>query len=42
MSSGGGEILPGSTWNTQFWYRDPAFGGAGFNLSDGLGVTFAP
>jgi len=30
----------GETWNFQFWFRDPAFGRAGFNLSDGLEVTF--
>jgi hypothetical protein len=35
-------ILPGSTWNFQFWFRDPAFGGTGFNTSDGLNVTFCP
>jgi gingipain R len=38
----GGQITPGSTWYFQFWYRDPAGGGAGFNLSDGLEVTFCP
>jgi len=38
----GGDIVPGSIWNFQFWYRDPAFGGAGFNLSDALEVTFCP
>jgi len=26
----------------QCWYRDPAAGGAGFNLSDGLELTFVP
>lgn len=41
-SSGPGRIDPGSTWYFQFWYRDPAFGGFGFNLSDGLRVIFAP
>ncbi len=30
----------GSSWNFQFWYRDPAGGGSGFNLSDALNVTF--
>jgi len=35
-----GRILDGSTWRFQFWYRDPAAGGAGFNLSDGLAATF--
>jgi len=33
---------PGSTWNFQFWYRDPAAGGSNFNLSDALSVQFAP
>ena len=31
-----------STWNFQFWYRDPAGGTPGFNLSDGLEVVFCP
>ena len=35
-----GEILPGSTWNFQFWYRDPLFGGAGFNFSDAVSIEF--
>lgn len=35
-----GRILPGTTWHFQAWYRDPAAGGSGFNLSDGLTVTF--
>jgi hypothetical protein len=29
----------GQIWNFQFWYRNPAGGGAGFNLSNGLSVT---
>jgi len=33
-------IQSGATWEFQFWYRDPAFGGAGFNFSDALEVTF--
>ncbi len=37
-----GAITAGSTWNFQFWYRNPAAGGAGFNLSDGLSVQFCP
>ncbi|MEO2145709.1 MAG: zinc metalloprotease [bacterium] len=37
-----GEITVGSTWNFQFWYRDPAAGGASFNLSDALTTTFCP
>jgi len=28
------------TWYFQNWYRDPAAGGAFFNLTNGLGVTF--
>ena len=40
--TGPGQISAGSTWNFQFWYRDPAGGGAGFNLSDGLQLTFCP
>ena len=34
------QIAPASTWHFQFWYRDPAGGGAAFNLSDGLTVAF--
>ena len=33
-------IVPGSTWHFQGWYRDPAAGGAAFDLTDGLTVTF--
>jgi hypothetical protein len=33
-------ITAGSTWKFQYWYRNPAGGGALFNLSDGLSVTF--
>ena len=32
----------GQVWNFQFWYRNAAAGGAGFNLSDGLRVTICP
>ncbi len=39
-SNGPGRIYPGATWNFQFWFRDPLGGAAGFNLSDGLAVTF--
>ncbi|MAF65406.1 MAG: hypothetical protein CMJ84_07095 [Planctomycetes bacterium] len=35
-----GRIDPGETWNFQFWYRDPLFGGSGFNLTEGLEATF--
>ena len=34
------QISAGSTWNFQFWYRDPAGGGTGFNLTDALEVWF--
>ncbi|GEM_PF-154206 len=37
-NAGAGEVLPGSTWNFQMWYRDP--GGAGSNLTDAVSVTF--
>ena len=37
-----GEITAASTWNFQFWFRDPAANATGFNLSDGLEVTFCP
>ncbi len=33
-------ITAGSLWNFQAWFRDPAAGGAGFDLSDGLAVGF--
>ena len=38
----GSTITAGSTWNFQYWYRDVAAGGAGFNLSNGLSATFQP
>jgi hypothetical protein len=41
-SAGPGQIGPFSNWSFQFWYRDPSAGGAGFNLSDALSVTFCP
>lgn len=28
------------TRHFQFWYRDPLAGGAGFNLSSALSITF--
>jgi hypothetical protein len=38
----GAQIVPGSTWHFQYWYRDPGGGGPGVDLSDGLRVTFCP
>ena len=35
-----GQVSIGETWYYQFWYRDPAFGGSGFNFSDGLAVEW--
>ncbi len=37
---GPGAITAGSTRKFQCWYRNPAAGGAGFNLSNGLSATF--
>ena len=41
-STGPGAIAPGDLVNFQYWYRDPAAGMSGFNLTDGLAATFAP
>jgi hypothetical protein len=40
LGSGVGGISPGSVWNFQAWFRDPAAGGAGFDTSDGLALRF--
>lgn len=37
---GAGEIRAGETWNFQYWYRDPAAGSPGFNLTAALAVRF--
>ncbi len=39
---GGAQIQAGETRRFQFWYRNPAAGGAGFNSSDLLNVRFCP
>ena len=36
------QLQAGSTWNFQAWYRDPAAGGANFDLSGGYSVSFLP
>ena len=41
-NAGAGAITAGSMKYFQFWYRDPAGGGAQFNLTDGLAVSFCP
>lgn len=35
-----GQITCGTSWNFQFWFRDPTAGGAGSNLSDAVRITF--
>ncbi len=42
MNGGAGEVTSGSTWNFQFWFRDPMAGGSAFNTSNGLSVLFCP
>ncbi|MBL8862803.1 MAG: zinc-dependent metalloprotease [Planctomycetes bacterium] len=37
-----GQLVAGSTWNFQAWFRDAAGGGANFNLSNGLRIPFGP
>jgi hypothetical protein len=34
------QFQTGLTWNFQAWYRDPAGGASGYNLSDGLELMF--
>lgn len=41
-SSGASAFTPGSIWNFQYWYRDTAAGMSGFNVSNGLSLTFVP
>ena len=37
-----GQISAGSTWNFQYWFRDPLAGMAGFNLSEAISIAFCP
>jgi len=40
IANGASPIVAGVTMNFQYWYRDPAGGGSGFNLSDALSILF--
>lgn len=42
FASGPGVLQIGTTKRFQFWFRDTAGGGAGFDTTDGLAVTFCP
>jgi hypothetical protein len=33
-------LIAGSTWKFQCWFRDPPAGGSTFNLSNGKSITF--
>jgi hypothetical protein len=39
-ASGPGQVLEGSTWNFQFYFRDPAPGAPSTNASNALSITF--
>lgn len=39
---GGLATTAGQTWHFQFVYRNPHAGGAGFNISDAVGITLCP
>ena len=40
--SGPGQLAAGDRRYFQFWYRDPAFGGTGFNLTQALSLLVCP
>ncbi|MCP3915381.1 MAG: hypothetical protein GY711_07485 [bacterium] len=43
MDAGAGQVVAGTTYNFQYWYRDPGGpGGTDYNFSDGLAVAFCP
>ncbi len=37
-----GNVVPGSTWNVQAWFRDVPAGGAYFNTSSAISIVFEP
>ena len=37
-----GNVVAGSAWNFQTWFRDPPAGGAYFNTSSALSILFEP
>jgi hypothetical protein len=37
-----GNLVPGSTWHVQAWFRDPPAGGANFNTSSARSILFEP
>ena len=40
VSAPAGPIVEGTTWGFQAWFRDTAAGGAQFNLSEALAISF--
>ncbi len=42
IGSGPGRLTAGSVWHFQAWYRNPAGGGSGFNLSNALTLHVCP
>ncbi len=42
LGSGPYAVSPGTTWYFQYVYRDPAAGGANFDATNGVAVTFCP
>ena len=41
FDSGPGQIIPLTSWNLQYWYRDPT-GPGNFNFSNALEAIFCP
>jgi hypothetical protein len=37
-----GQLLAGTTWYFQTWFRDPVAAGTGLNLSDTAGISLVP